>query len=72
MKAIVKHVADVFGRLRRSEQGAEGLEKLLIVAAIVLPLLGLLLLFRESITDWVTENWGTVKSDAENYNPNVP
>jgi Flp pilus assembly pilin Flp len=72
MKTIIRQVANVLGRLRRDERGAEGLEKLLIVAAIVLPLLGLLLLFRESITTWVTDNWTTVKSDSDAYNPTVP
>ena len=54
----------LLARLYRDETGAEGLEKILIIAAIVLPLLGLLIIFRTKITEWVTENWNTVKTDA--------
>ena len=56
-------------RLARDERGAEGLEKLLIIGAIVLPLLGLLLVFREKITEWLQGAWTDVQDDAENYNP---
>jgi Flp pilus assembly pilin Flp len=52
-------------RLHRDERGAEGLEKLLIVAAIVLPLLGLLIIFRNEIKTWVVDMWKTAKSDAD-------
>jgi Flp pilus assembly pilin Flp len=52
-------------RLHRDERGAEGLEKLLIVAAIVLPLLGLLIIFRNEIRNWVVDIWGQAKGDAD-------
>ena len=52
-------------RIHRDERGAEGLEKLLIVAAIVLPLLGLLILFRNGINDWVVELWERVRGEAD-------
>ncbi|MCC6679613.1 MAG: hypothetical protein IT445_01815 [Phycisphaeraceae bacterium] len=61
---------NIIKRLHRDERGAEGLEKLLIIAAIVLPLLGLLLVFREKITDWVQGKWGDVQNDAQTYDPN--
>ncbi|KPJ75662.1 MAG: hypothetical protein AMK72_11945 [Planctomycetes bacterium SM23_25] len=48
---------DSLKRLHRDERGAEGLEKLLIIAAIVLPLLGLLIIFRDKIKDWVVAIW---------------
>ena len=54
-------------RLHRDDRGAEGLEKLLIIAAVVLPLLGLLIWFRNEITDWVTGLWDQQRSEAENY-----
>lgn len=54
-------------RLHRDEQGAEGLEKLLIVAVIVLPLLGLLILFRDRINTWVNNEWqGAIDTDTDN------
>ena len=51
-------VISLLKRLHADERGAEGLEKLLIVAAIVLPLLGLLIVFRDAIKGWVTSVWG--------------
>jgi Flp pilus assembly pilin Flp len=53
MKNFVKALA----RVHRCERGAEGLEKLLIIGAIALPLLGVLLYFRKSVTDWVYAAW---------------
>jgi Flp pilus assembly pilin Flp len=52
-------------RLHRDERGAEGLEKLLIIAAIVLPLLGLLIIFRNEIKDWVVQIWKDARGEAE-------
>lgn len=52
-------------RVHRDERGAEGLEKLLIVAAIVLPLLALMILFRNALSEWVSGLWDDVRSDAE-------
>jgi len=52
-------------RFHRDELGSQGLEKLLIVAAIVLPLLGLLIIFRNEIKNWVVEIWKQAKGDAE-------
>jgi Flp pilus assembly pilin Flp len=53
-------------RLHRDEQGAEGLEKLLIIAAVILPLLGLLIWFRDEIGAWVTEIWERARGTADN------
>jgi Flp pilus assembly pilin Flp len=51
-------------RLHRDERGAEGLEKLLIIAAIVLPLLGILIYFSKDIMVWVKGIWETAKGGA--------
>lgn len=56
-------------RLHRCEKGAEGLEKLLIIGAIVIPLLGLLIVFRDKITDWTQGFWEDVQDDSESYDP---
>jgi Flp pilus assembly pilin Flp len=50
-------------RLHRDERGAEGLEKLLIICAIVLPLLGALIWYRNDLKDWVKGLW----TDARTY-----
>lgn len=55
-------------RLHRDERGAEGLEKLLIIGAIVLPLLGILIFFKEEITTWLESIWGSVRDEtADDY-----
>ncbi|MEM1210785.1 MAG: hypothetical protein AAGI68_00660 [Planctomycetota bacterium] len=61
----LRRIKSTLARLHRNEQGAEGLEKLLIVAAIVLPLLAVLLFFRSDITEWVNDKWDEVKGDAQ-------
>ena len=62
---MLTRIKDSLIRLHRSEQGAEGLEKLLIVGAIVLPLLLVLVLFRNKIAEWVTGKWNDVQGDAD-------
>lgn len=49
------------------EQGAEGMEKLLIVGVIILPLLGILIWFKDDITEWVQGIWGEVQEDNGDY-----
>ena len=71
MKSIVKKIGRTLGRLHRSEQGAEGLEKLLIIGAIVLPLLGLLIVFRGDLAAWVKEIWTDTQTDADNWDPTL-
>ena len=60
----MKKVWRVVRRLHSDEQGAEGLEKLLIIAAIVLPLLGLLIVFRQAIGEWASKMWNEIAGDA--------
>lgn len=56
-------------RIHHDDRGAEGLEKLLIIAAIVLPLLAILIFFRDWITEWVQGEAEDVRSDSEAQNP---
>jgi len=74
MKQGIARLMGLVHRLHRSEQGAEGLEKLLIVAAVVLPLLGLLIFFRQTISDWVSQQWTKVAEDSQNQvnTPSTP
>lgn len=61
----MRAVIEALKRLHADERGAEGLEKLLIIAAIVLPLLGLLIVFRQNIGQWVTDMWTQIRGDAD-------
>ncbi len=63
----MKTLWNVLKSAHREEKGAEGLEKLLIVAAIVLPLLGLLIYFRDYINEWVGEETESMRGDADSF-----
>ncbi len=65
MKTAFNFVSDRMYKLVKEDRGAEGLEKLLIVAAVVLPLLGVLLFFKTQITDWLKSNWSEIKERDE-------
>ena len=62
---MVRRVWESLKRLERDETGAQGLELLLIVAAIVLPLLGLLIIFRNEIREWVVGIWEKARGESE-------
>jgi Flp pilus assembly pilin Flp len=65
MKATFNFISDRMYALLKEDRGAEGLEKLLIVAAIVLPLLGVLLYFKSQIGSWVEGSWKDIKENPE-------
>jgi hypothetical protein len=71
MKMLATRARDTFLRLHRCERGSEGLEKLLIIGAIVLPLLGLLLVFRDKITELLTDNWEQVADDTNTFSDDL-
>lgn len=63
---------ELLKRLHRDERGAEGLEKLLIISAIVLPLLGVLIWFRNDIKDWLKEKWDEARGKDKEVNVSNP
>ncbi|MFW5682524.1 MAG: TadE/TadG family type IV pilus assembly protein [Phycisphaeraceae bacterium] len=63
MRSLVQSLV----RFHRDDRGAEGLEKLLIIAAIVLPLLGVLIFFRDEIGDWIDGLWSDMRGDADSF-----
>lgn len=63
----MKRVLSILKQAHSEEKGAEGLEKLLIIGAIVLPLLGVLIFFRNDIQEWLQGEAGKVKGDAEDF-----
>jgi Flp pilus assembly pilin Flp len=72
MKMLLKKLHVQVLRLLHDERGAEGLEKLLILAAVVLPLLVVLVVFRNKIKEWVWNSWNGAQNDAANFDPNNP
>jgi len=64
----------LFDRLLSDEQGAEGLEKILIIGAIVIPLLGFLIAFRNQLSSWMSGEWTNLADDADSglADPTLP
>ena len=56
-------------RLHSDQRGAEGLEKLLIIAVVVLPLLGLLIYFAKDIIKRAGDLYEEIWSSAPDVNP---
>jgi len=67
LPGLMGHLA----RLHKDERGVEGVELILIIAAIALPLLGLLIIFRKEVKEWVQGVWekarGSNDSDIDDY-----
>lgn len=65
----MKNAWNMVKRLHADDRGAEGLEKLLIIAAVVLPLLGLLIVFRQEIGQWASDMWNQIRGNANQAVP---
>ena len=63
-RLAMRRAWNVAKRLYADERGAEGLEKLLILAAIVLPLLAVLFIFRDGVSSFARNMWNKIVGDA--------
>jgi Flp pilus assembly pilin Flp len=68
---MIKSMLSNLRRLHRDERGAEGIEKFLIIAAIVLPLLGALIYYSKEIMQWVHDIWSKAKTDSPQFDTTV-
>jgi len=50
--------------LHRDERGADMVEYILIIAAIALPVLGVIIYYRNAIYEWIEDSWGTVRDEG--------
>lgn len=64
---MIKLFTTEFKRLMSDERGAEGLEKILLIGALILPLLGILIYFKDHIRDWMKGIWEEVETDNSDY-----
>ncbi len=55
-------IGRVLKRLHKDEQGADLIEYILIVAAVALPLLGVIIWYRKDIAEWIQGSYEEVKS----------
>lgn len=62
----MKALLNILKQAHHDEQGAEAIEKIMILAAIALPLLALLIYFRKDLQEWLSGQAEQVKSDSEN------
>lgn len=65
MKFSASSLRSALQHIHSDEQGAEGAEKVLIIAAIVLPLLAVLLFFKEKISEWLKDQWSSIKGNDQ-------
>ncbi|MFA7235286.1 MAG: hypothetical protein WC058_00355 [Phycisphaeraceae bacterium] len=66
----MKALLNILKQAHHDEQGAEAIEKIMILAAIALPLLALLIYFRNDLTSWLSSKAEEVTNDANSYDPN--
>jgi len=68
----MQRLIELVKRAHRDEQGAEGLEKILIIAAVVLPLLGVLIFFRDEIQNWLQEESSEIQDERNRGDGPMP
>jgi Flp pilus assembly pilin Flp len=59
---MLKCIGRILKNLHNDEQGADLIEYILIVAAVALPLLGVLIWYKNDIMEWITGQYEDVKS----------
>jgi len=66
---MLKALKDKLSALHRDEQGADMVEYILIVAAIGLPLLGVIIWFRKDIASWVKDVYENQIKEGQGTDP---
>ena len=59
----------MMGRMHRDEKGADLVEYVLIIAAIALPVLGIVIWFKDEIGAWIGESYDEVKDGDGGTDP---
>ena len=71
MKQFATNLKETALELWNDDTGAQMVEKVLIIAAISLPILAVLLFFSGEIREWVGDNWRNITGNAgTNNDPN--
>ena len=69
MNVLVKKFADRLRALHKDDTGANMVEYILMIAAVSLPLLGVLIWFWKDLSKWFNSLWGDMKEGPEGTNP---
>jgi Flp pilus assembly pilin Flp len=62
MRNLCRSAAGLLRRIYSEERGATMIEYVLIIAAIALPVLAIVLLYRNDLMEWLKGNWDTAKN----------
>jgi Flp pilus assembly pilin Flp len=69
MKNLWKKAAGALRVIHEDEQGANMVEYVLIIAAVALPILAIVLIYRNDIMEWVKEQWDKVRGVPDATGP---
>jgi len=69
MSNAIRNFAAVAKSLYRDEQGANMVEYILIIAAVALPLLAVVLWYRNEISEWASEKWNDIRGVDDPVTP---
>ncbi|NLW85521.1 MAG: Flp family type IVb pilin [Planctomycetes bacterium] len=69
MSNAIRKFAAVAKSLYRDEQGANMVEYILIIAAVALPLLAVVLWYRNEISEWASEKWNDIRGVDDPVTP---
>jgi Flp pilus assembly pilin Flp len=69
MKSLWKRAGGLLKAIHRDEQGANMVEYVLIIAAVALPILAIILIYRNDIMEWVKEQWDKVRGVPDATSP---
>ncbi len=59
----------MMGRMHRDEKGADLVEYVLIIAAVALPVLGIVIWFKDEIGTWISEAFEEVRDGEGGTDP---
>lgn len=62
---VIRSIRTTLGRLYRDEQGADMVEYALIILAVALPLIGVIIYFRNELWELITGQWEDVQGEYE-------
>jgi Flp pilus assembly pilin Flp len=66
---MMSKLKTMMGRMHRDEKGADLVEYVLIIAAVALPVLGIVIWFKDEIGEWIGESYDQVREDEGGTDP---